>query len=185
MNSIPEQSDPHDLEWQAFRYVSEEMSSGEREAFEALLAESLDACEALARVTQLALASRTVLADQNSRPALRSSRPAARRWSAAVIAAAALALLLALLLLPATNDRPNPGNLAQAATVLSHWNDAETAELDDESDGGDETSVSEFGESGLPQIPGWMVAAVSIEALSEEESHRPEGIPAVPELQDN
>lgn len=71
-----------ELLWQAFRYVSEEMTEDEAEAFEVELTENLTACEAVARAVQILQAVVAV-----EREAVKVPEHAARsRQAAAIIA---------------------------------------------------------------------------------------------------
>lgn len=71
---------PSDLDWQAWCYVSGEMTSDESAAFEARLADDLAACEAVARAVELndALAAVALPVARNSVHS--AERPAGDRW---------------------------------------------------------------------------------------------------------
>lgn len=68
-----------DLEWLAFRYVAAELTTDERTAFEARLANDRAACEAVGRQVELACAIRAQAWAAAPPPVARRSRP--WRWS--------------------------------------------------------------------------------------------------------
>ena len=116
MNSSTHKFESADLSWNAFRYVAGEMSPEESAQFESLLADNLDACEAVANVTELSLSTRTVLESQAT-PLIRhqpvkSSRNAHR---VAVIASlAALGLLIAVVMVP---DQTSPSRDSSVSSI--------------------------------------------------------------------
>ncbi|GAB4150157.1 MAG: hypothetical protein Tsb009_24820 [Planctomycetaceae bacterium] len=95
----------HDLEWLAFRYISNEMSSEEAEAFEQRLADDQDAREAVSQSVQVSHALVTLSSNQNPvlsekklSPGPARSRIPAGIWSIGGIAVALAAICFAFLL---------------------------------------------------------------------------------------
>lgn len=187
MTAHPQHPECDDLDWRSFRYLSGEMSSVEQDEFERELESSIEACAALVRMTRLALAAREVLEDSVAVPvAARVAGQAPERaggWSRLALGISALSLVVGLVLFGRSGSdlSPQAGSLEQTAALVSQWSDAAEDEPLFERD--DETA--ELTDLELPHIPGWMLAAVSLEqqaAMPNPPGDRPD---LEPQLQDN
>jgi ferric-dicitrate binding protein FerR (iron transport regulator) len=184
MSPVPS-SPTSDLAWDAWRYASDELTAAERETFEARLAESVDACEALADAVLLRQA--LLAAGSSSRavavaaPALQGRRSAG--WIATLVAASLLVLVGTTVsrLRPQLAESLDAGAEADAAlaggeqsSVFSE--DEELVDLwvalkqESESDSSAATVLDEGGDVVAPDaddVPDWMFAALE-EADDEE-----------------
>lgn len=164
-----------ELNWLAFRYVSGEMTGDEIDSFEARLARDLAACEAVAEMSNLASCSQQALTAEISELAFQVENPRSmsvriRAWVAVGSTLAALGWLL--MLLTGHNDRSiveSPEAVTQndaqaAADLIARW-----TQSDGESGFSDDLpeitplELSGADDSEKPHIPGWMIAAVSLE----------------------
>lgn len=157
-----------DLDWQAYRYVADEMTAVEAAEFEDRLATDQLAREAVADAVGLAhaiaLAGRDVTVAAPSRP------PSA--WRLGVAAAIAAAVLLALALPPMMRTTPtavSPSNdamvLAQAWTDVRENSEPLAGNLDglvvlDDWDTDWELLVDEA-EDAAPPLPTWLLTATA------------------------
>lgn len=176
MNESPQHAPGSDdeLNWLAFRYVAGELTEEETESFEARLADDLAACEAVASMTELSINTQTALVSDKLEPARRVEDPRSlpvrlRSWLAVGSAIVALGWLFMLFGDGKHQDVAEfPGSsfsteLQSAADLIAHW-----SQSDDEVPFYDELLEIvpiELGgdESETPDIPGWMIAAVTLE----------------------
>lgn len=188
MATDPQHPECNEVDWQSFRYLSGEMSPVERDAFERELESSTEACESLVRMTRVALAARSVLDEQslvvapNREPRRQSARSGRSRVALGI---AALSLLVGLMVLGRQNQEASPpGTLEQTAALVSQWSDADVSNDDEELFDRDEDSTS-LNDDELPQVPGWMLAAVSLDPPATESDEPRDGNDPEPEFQDN
>lgn len=174
--SFSDQTTQNELDWQAFRYVSGELSNDEAAAFELRLATDTLACEAVARVTQLgcaiawacdqeqALAAKTPQPQERSIVTVRESRAvdSRSRWASALLTGVAASAVAAAALVMSLNPGFSSNNkLAKrngAERLVAAWAHGEAVRnaFDD-----DEETAS-WQESDL-EPPDWLLAAVSVE----------------------
>ncbi len=171
-----------DLHWLAYRYVADEMSNDEREAFESRLAEDQAAREAVAASVELIGA--VVMAERLA-PAARTRRPRVRTWYAA---AACLALAVGgsvWALRPRTPgvpgvvarpQMPTNGAVALAWSGLQASGEDESpassdliAWIDEPVNATDGSMLSSADESSLP---GWLVEAAALRGTSPQNGVR-------------
>ena len=99
--------DQHELDWQAFCYISDELSDGDRAQFELCLASDQETREAVARAVQLA----ETLAVAEISPACRVVRlKPATRWLTLAVATSTVAAALMVVLLYQLVWRPAEKN---------------------------------------------------------------------------
>lgn len=178
-----------DLDWQAFRYISDEMSEAEMDQFEALLGEQQAAREAVADAVELWCALGRL------RPAAeRAPQRANRRWmqpAAWLIPIAAACLLVAFFAYQSVRQAPHvPGfEPAELDSLARAWTsnalssaDEPTAERSDESDLDlsetftafelDEEFAAFTAEDDVTTLspPQWMMAAVRTDLDPEAEN---------------
>jgi ferric-dicitrate binding protein FerR (iron transport regulator) len=141
----------HDRHWQAFLYVSGEMSPAEAEEFEAQLADDQTAREAVADAVQLlATMAASVTPAATEITATPQSIPQSRHFAALVTVAALVLVCLSLIHLRQSGRDNSP-----ARELVSLW--AESQSLTDDSVEADGASN---GEDEDLTVPGWMLAAV-------------------------
>ena len=171
-----------DLDWRAFCYLSEELSPAERAQFEAELATDLTACEALARMTQVTLATSQLLREQSvpCRVANREETSRPQRFLGVALATAALVFVgVQLFSRPALVSTPqavsNLDRVERAATLIASWNLNQTkldAEILEETDDlSEEFSTLRPAETvdladDRAEVPTWMIAALTLEDAS-------------------
>ncbi len=178
-----------DLDWQAFRYISDEMSEAEVDQFEALLGEQQAAREAVADAVEL------LCALSRLRPAAeRAPQRASRRWMQPVawlIPIAAACLLAAFFAYHSVRQGPHvPGfEPAELDSLAKAWTsnalsgaDEPTADQSDESDLDLSEMYAAFelddefaaftaeGDESTLLPPQWMMAAVRTDVDSETEN---------------
>jgi len=162
-----------DLNWQAQQYVLGEMSAEATAAFERRLADDEAACEAVVAASALVLALQVAGPDTMSPRApisehvsfIRAAseqRPTERRnpWMSVAALTMSLAALLCLGLVQVpTSTSTASRDAVDAAALVSLWH---TGMVDDAEDVDD--SEDALDPAGSVAVPGWMLAAVSIEA---------------------
>jgi hypothetical protein len=141
-----------EIDWQAFLYVSGEMSPAEIEAFEDQLAHDQEAREALAAAAVLVgkLAIARPAAPETLRVAPTAERSTRRVAAAATIAAS---LLVCWSLVRHSPDHASPSG-EEARELISFWSEAWSP---GENDSADATADDEEAEVA---VPSWMLAAV-------------------------
>lgn len=167
------------LNWLAFRYLSNEMSAAERDAFEQRLLTDTEALETLARTVQLteavaAVRAETIETGRVSQPARR------RRWVRSVrwMAAAAAACVLGILVLRSFHDRgsfpkapDDRGSLDRRATasVATVWAESELRQRPDFGQGSEENGdfeesmVQDGADEGQFAVPAWLLEVVPMQ----------------------
>ncbi len=174
MNSSSENS----IEWQAFLYITDELSGDEAEKFEERLADDQAAREAVARVVEIEQA--VVQAAGVKMPPVLPAEPRQRRigWQSAVVGVVLAGLFLAMIPLMIqlpSNRQQQPGGPAvaeaesmvdQAALLVAVWTSGEQDTNDEEdwfdsewcgpdADNHSGYAVLEIG------VPTWMYEAVA------------------------
>ncbi len=141
-----------EIDWQAFLYLSQEMSPAEIEAFEDLLAHDQEAREALAAAA--VLVGKLAIARPAAPETLRVA-PTAKRGTRRVAAAATIAASLLVCWLLVRNA-PGPASPSgdEARELISYWSEAWSP---GENDSADPTADDEESEV---TVPSWMLAAV-------------------------
>jgi hypothetical protein len=175
MNSSTRTSDASSLDWQAFRYVADEMSRDEAADFESLLADDQAARDAVVRAVEL---SQNILAAQRLHiaddPAValaeRVSQSPRRRfaWQLTGLLVAAAACWGLVAAATAWRASPSPTvstSMRQTAIAWSAWFDR-TSEAADDADA-EELPAADFdftypleSETAASDVPGWMVEAL-------------------------
>ena len=161
----------HDLDWQAFRYVANELAEPELAAFESLLAHDQLAREAVVKAVEL---THTILAAESLLPVAAAQRAAFQRygdWSTSLTwftlgAAACLALMWTLQNGPFLNRAAVSSELAEVwSTQLANTADDSVSN----SELSEETTDTELVLLHEP-ASGWMMEAIrSLEAAHETE----------------
>jgi len=170
--TLQPESTGSELDWLAFQYVTEQLPENQRDAFEGVLAGDLAACEAVAAMTVLALQLKQAATPEVSRPVRQTARSSSSRfgsWIAVGSTVVALGWLFMLMNGQDSNTQTSVGatQSEEAAGLIAGWAgsnqdevlaeenlfDLETLDLNDES---------------TPKIPGWMIAAVSLENAEEK-----------------
>ena len=146
-----------DLSWLAFRYVADEMSAEERQAFEQRLVEDQEAREEVARAVELAQAVAFVHADvipiQTTHHSPLTTHP--RRWVRPAWWAAAAAIMLGILIPSSGYLR---GKRTSLATVWQSLRDTDETSLG--ADGDEIVALITDDEADLT-VPAWLIEAVS------------------------
>lgn len=179
MNQLPLSSSEinDELNWLAFRYVAEELTEAESYAFEARLRDDLAACEAVAAMSQVSGCVQLAAAAELSQPVRKVEDPRSlpgrfRAWLA--VGSTAVALGWLFLLLGNSNDRADlespdvtvNNDSQSAADLIARWSQSDGASgFSDELLEITPLELSEADDSDRPQIPGWMIAAVSLEKV--------------------
>jgi hypothetical protein len=148
------------LNWLALQYVLGELSESDRSTFELRLADDLQACEAVVAATRLAMtlqAATSIVAPAAVMPVRSKSLTGA--WLAIGMTSAAMALSCLLVF-----RTPTPATPSSAAQLVSLWH-AEADAGDEDSDDGDDLMDA----AGDVAVPGWMLAAVSLESPRSDE----------------
>lgn len=125
----------HDLDWLAFRYIANEMSDGERDAFESRLVNEQDAREAVAAAVDL---SQTVLlVEELPRPTVHAPRPwrLAAAWMS-LGACVCLAVIIGGQYVAAnfSRHRTQPSASEGPAELASLWSQTRLASLPEGAD---------------------------------------------------
>ncbi|MDZ4687154.1 MAG: hypothetical protein SH850_18915 [Planctomycetaceae bacterium] len=165
----------NDLDWLAEQYVLGELSAEDAARFEAALADSPAACEAVVAASRLVLSLQTVgwavptttTVTSPAKELVGTAHPTDRRSGrlgrqlVAIAAVAACCLVLVLAwspVRPTTADRQVRAEVIQARELMDHWRGGRSfagpliaSEEDDE--------AADLGDA----APSWMLAAVSIE----------------------
>src|SRR5262245_2597330 len=149
----------HDRDWQAFLYVSGEMSPAETIDFEAQLAGDQSAREAVAEAVQL-LATMAAGVKPAADPIATPQSISPWRNFAALVTVAALVLVCLSLIHLRKSGRDN----SPARELVSLWAESQSltddsVEADGASNGGDEDLT----------VPGWMLAAVETDTEKKAE----------------
>lgn len=154
--------------WLALRYVLDELPDAERDSFEQRLVDDPSLCEAVMKASRLVLTSRAALQPEVSlaAPAADRTGPSRRSSWLAICAASISAAVMALFALQISlSTRPSTSvahHDPAAAELVSLWHsgsgdDSEADDADgDLADGPGDVSV-----------PGWMLAAVSLESAND------------------
>lgn len=157
-----------ELNWDAFRYIADEMKADERDAFEEQLATDQLAREAVAEVVEL---SQSVVLAAESAPAVETSTVRGSRWAPIgwMSMGAALCLAVMLTLRPATPQVPSVAANKASPELAERWVSSGQVTATEEAqwhapapvDSLDPVSavVSDTAES---DIPTWLMAAVSV-----------------------
>lgn len=158
--SLPDPAES-DLDWQAFLYVSGEMSPAESAAFERQLEENQAVREAVARSVKM-------LETMTIAPAVvaevKMARKRTSRWNiVAVIATVAALVLVSLVLVPS----PNRQSGERARDLVSLW--AESEDLPEEGLDAEGSVALTNGEGSELIVPGWMLAAVRSDSKNKPE----------------
>jgi hypothetical protein len=174
-----------ELDWLAFRYVAGELSEEEVASFEARLADDVAACEAVAAMSELSIGTQVALLSEKLEPARRVEYPGSltvriRSWIA--VGSTAVALGWLFLLLGNRSDRATvetSASVAQteaqsAADLIARWSRSEETEFSDELPDITPLELSAADNSERPDIPGWMIAAVSLESTESPPDDRPD-----------
>lgn len=160
-------TDDQDLDWQAFRYISGEMSADEVAAFEQLLGVDQAAREAVARSVVLLGQMSTVAVPGSIVETVRQNRrPAA--FAAIVTVAALIVVCLSF----ATFNRQSTDEPGR--TLIALWTEPRDPNLlndEPDSDSEDELAAMDGDDADGLAVPGWMLAALesSSDDASEED----------------
>lgn len=141
-----------EIDWQAFLYVSGDMTSADAEAFEDRLATDQEAREGVAAAVELLdrlAASRPTSTD--GLPALPTPDRSARRFAAAATIAASLLVCWSLGRNPQGPARPSG---EEARQLISFWSEAWSPGENGAADAAADDEDSEV------TVPSWMLAAV-------------------------
>jgi len=163
-----------ELNWLAFRYVAGELTEEQTESFEARLADDLAACEAVAAMSELAVSAQSAAAVEKSERVRVAESPhklrvRIRSWIA--IGSTVVALGWLFLLSGNRSDRTEIGpagpvtrsDAQTAADLIARWSQSEESEFTSELPEIAPLDLNGAGDSGRPDIPTWMIAAVSLE----------------------
>ena len=147
-------ADKHDreIDWQAFLYLSGEMSPAEAKTFEDQLAHDQEAREAVAAAVELvgSLAA-TRPAEARALPVVPVSDRTTRRFAAAATVAASLLICWSLVRHSPGPARPSGEDARQ---LISYWSEAWSP-----GENGSADSVADDDDSEM-NVPSWMLAAV-------------------------
>ena len=144
----------HDLDWQAFLYVSGEMIDADLQAFEGRLAEDQSAREAVAQAVEL-LSKMTAGANSGNAIAIANVQPVGGRTIFAAIATAAALVLVCFSL---TRRPLSEFDSEPVRELVSLWSGS--ADLSEDWSETDLSPVAASEEADDLAIPGWMLAAV-------------------------
>ncbi|MBD3673534.1 MAG: hypothetical protein HUJ26_08405 [Planctomycetaceae bacterium] len=167
--SLPGPDD--ELNWLAFQYVAGEMTEAENEAFEERLLDDLVACEAVAAMSGLydQFQDAVALSSAANTPSVVTPISGLRSWAAVGSTLAALAWLFALLT-GTESDSVSSVVLNESedvASLIAGWTGSDSEEtLADDSTLN--LNAFDLKDGTDPEIPGWMIAAVSLENASRE-----------------
>jgi hypothetical protein len=141
-----------EIDWQAFLYVSGEMSPAEAETFEDQLAHDQEAREAVAAAVKLV---GRLAASRPAETRALAALPVADRTTRKVAAAATIAASL-LVCWSLVRHSPGPANPSgeDARQLISYWSAAWSP-----GDNGSADSIADDEESEVG-VPSWMLAAV-------------------------
>ena len=169
--------------WLAMQYVLGELSESERDAFEERMSNDLAICEAVTLASRLVLTARAALGeepacrvDQLTRPAsvpdhsISATHSSRSSWLAVTVVSVAMALLC-LFALQLPDRSPNGTEVARrdpaAAELVSLWRSGMNSGEADSDDADELTDAT-----GDVAVPGWMLAAVSLEAAADGPSEK-------------
>lgn len=164
-----------ELNWLAFQYVTEQLPENQREAFETVLADDLAACEAVAAMSELAIQLKQVSRRELSQPEKTPLGLSTRLGSWVAVGSTLVALGWIFMLLNTDNSETSPRiavseavtDSEEAAGLIAGWTgDEEETVLIEENFLDVETL--DLNDSSTPDIPGWMIAAVSLENTEEK-----------------
>ena len=172
-----------ELDWLAFRYVADELSSAERDEFELRLATDQTAREAVAAAVELLAnvhrAEVTLLAETAavSSPVLHQAgrsvpRTSGRRGGAWVVATA-VALVAAVLLTPqawfgsSPEESAGRGAQRERQELATLWTESSAEPNDSWSEESNDDAAGEDDDDAL--VPGWMLAALSDQHAGNED----------------
>ncbi|MDB4637764.1 MAG: hypothetical protein P8M30_00560 [Planctomycetaceae bacterium] len=164
-----------ELNWLAFQYVTEQLPENQREAFETVLADDLAACEAVAAMSELAIQLKQVSRRELSQPEKTPLGLSTRLGSWVAVGSTLVALGWIFMLLNTDNSETSPRiavseavtDSEEAAGLIAGWTgDEEETVLIEENLLDVETL--DLNDSSTPDIPGWMIAAVSLENTEEK-----------------
>ena len=177
-----------DLAWQAFRYISDEMSSAERDQFEELLAVDQRAREEVAQAVELSQAV-ALAQDAVVLPSPWATVSSWQIWSSRVrwmlVGTAACLLVVGVIKLMQPSDdmlatRPSAATQSLAAAWVDSQHLAEDADLasldvsEQESAADDDvedlTAIDDAIAADELAVPGWLLAAVSGERVTAPEA---------------
>jgi len=169
LNDSPDHLTPDqqaDIDWLAERFVLGELPPLDEEAVASRLPDDDALATAVARASRLVATVRTaVMASPRAaaEPALRPRHGRLpNRWLA--VAAGATAAAVAWLVWPTPPDRPvGPPTGAGLATLVAAWRAADDTVASDS-----ESSVDDGVPDEPDSVPGWMLAAVSLDAADRE-----------------
>lgn len=170
-----------DLDWLAFRYVTNELTESEEAEFLVLLEHDQTACEALARQSLLVEATRTGLAAEATKtlpptPAVQTESRFKALVTMCLATAAVLALIMPLLRGLQGESRENKDSdlalrwaagIEGAATTDSDFALPGNLALDEENGLLDDLDEESLAEASLA-VPDWMLAAVAVQSDSSE-----------------
>jgi len=148
-----------DLAWQAYLYVSGEMTPAASSKFEERLAADQDAREAVAQAVDLW--SMLAAAPQAAVPA----RPVRRQRSAIAAVLATMAALIGVFF--SLNRGPSAPEGEATGDLVSLWTASQDLS-DDETDG---TGTDQVGDQDELTVPGWMIAALETDADDDTEEN--------------
>lgn len=159
--------------WIAFQYVTGELSDAERDAFEERLLDDLAACEAVAAMSELCQQYQHATDVEPASSIHHTPTPTVfsrlRSW---VAVASTLAAVVWLFVLLDGTETPsvssiNPTETEDAAGLIAGWANSEPEETLPE-DSLYKLNEVDFNDGSAPEIPGWMIAAVSLENAERE-----------------
>jgi hypothetical protein len=163
-----------ELDWLAFRYVADELSSAQRDEFELRLATDQPAREAVAAAVQLldsvhqAEVVATAETAKASRPVLHQSATALHssgRRGGAWVVATAVALVAAVLLAPrawlgsSSDELARQGAQRERQELATLWTESSAEATDNWSDDSNDEAAADGDDEAL--VPGWLLAALS------------------------
>lgn len=151
-----------DLDWQAFLYVSGEMSADESQAFEMRLADDQAAREAVAAAVEIA----TAVSNASAVCVAAAPVPDRRRRNLAAVAAALAVCASCAFWLARSADERQRVDGAGLPDLLALWIDPETDWRDDDEDG----TVAADDDADELAVPDWMLAAVGGTEIPAEEN---------------
>jgi hypothetical protein len=160
--------------WQAVQYVLGELSAHAAARFEARLAEDAALCQHVADASLLVATTKAAAPVFTApvdvvRPAGGMRAAASRSRWAAVAAVAASALCLMLSIVPRDDRSTQPGETSSAAKLLSLWRgQGDALACDADCDG-----IDDYAEWSSDHVPGWMIAAVSLERRQRTPGEQP------------
>lgn len=158
----------HDLDWLAFQYVAGELPNAEAAAFEVLLLNDLDACDAVIRAMQLAETVDAALQPAWTVPEVTVAPVASKldstRWARRVLRLGVAAVaLVATAMIGKWGLVRQSSELTQNAELARLWTESSAISIAPVSDDA-ETVMPEAGVTTDLQVPDWMIAALAARA---------------------